>query len=284
MPLRERGSAVARRLREPLPPHTRKTRGVCRVEIIVFEKRTHREEDARSSTVLKKWSMVALLAAATAFVLAAFGACSGGDSGDGGPSVLARYASSDDELTFYDDDTFVLAGAGARAIGRTITGTYTGDPVTGTGLKLTASDGTTITVTPSGSNTLTITVDGTPYQFTKKSVSSGSTSGSSSSSDVVAVYENASTDAITVTFYRNGTFEEITEIPDIGYTDRGAYGTYTGDPSKDGEITMTCEFLGDYEYNKEAYDIEGIELNKPVTVTIEDGKCRILLSDFIRQQ
>ena len=39
-PLRERSPAVVRRLREPRPPYTRKTRGVCRVEIIVFEKKT----------------------------------------------------------------------------------------------------------------------------------------------------------------------------------------------------------------------------------------------------
>ena len=104
--------------------------------------------------------------------------CSDGSSGNSGPSERARYESSDSVLTFNNDNTFVLedvskAAAVARAIGKTIKGTYTGDPVTGTDLKLTASDGTEITVSGSGS-TLTITVDGTSYQFTKKSGGSGS--------------------------------------------------------------------------------------------------------------
>ena len=127
--------------------------------------------------MLKKWSRVALLAAATTFVLAAFGACSDGSSGDSGPSVRAQYASSDSVLTFYDNGTFVLADASkaaavARAIGKTIIGTYTGDPVTGNGLELMANDGTEIEARVSG-NTLSITVDGTPYELTKATTSGG---------------------------------------------------------------------------------------------------------------
>ena len=134
--------------------------------------------------MLKKWSRVALLAAATAFVLAAFGACSDGSSGDSGPSVRAQYASSDSVLTFYDNGTFVLADASkaaavARAIGKTIIGTYTGDPVTGNGLELMANDGTEIEARVSG-NTLSITVDGTPYELTKATTSSGGNGSTSS--------------------------------------------------------------------------------------------------------
>lgn len=177
--------------------------------------------------MLKKWSRVALLAAATAFVLAAFGACSDGDSGlsvlaqyassdgDSGPSVLAQYASLDGELTFYDNGTFVLedaskAAAVARAIGKTITGTYTGDPVTGAGLKLTASDGTKITATVSG-NTLTITVNGTSYPFTKKSGGDGSASGGGNAEDdevptVATLPANVGTDPFTGGTYNTANY------------------------------------------------------------------------------
>ena len=251
--------------------------------------------------MLKKWSRVALLAAATAFVLAAFGACmnsSEDSSGDSGSRVVAQYESEYGVLTFYGDDTFEFefedmskAAAVARASRRTITGTYTGDPVSGTGLSLTASDGTTIPVGLLNDGKLWVTVGIVDYVLTKKSVSSGSTSSSGSSSNVVAVYENygtASTDAMwsmTATFYGDFTFEAIIYVPSFAYIGKEAYGTYTGDPSKDGEITMTYEFIDGYEDNKELwYDDAGIELNKPVTVTIKDGKCEILGDVYTRQQ
>ena len=141
--------------------------------------------------MLKKWSRVALLAAATAFVLAAFGACmnsSEDSSGDSGSRVVAQYESEYGVLTFYGDDTFEFefedmskAAAVARASRRTITGTYEGDPVSGTGgLRLTASDGTTIQAGFLNDGKLKVTVGTVDYVLTKKSVSSGSPSSSAS--------------------------------------------------------------------------------------------------------
>lgn len=108
-----------------------------------------------------------------------------------------------------------------------------------------------------------------------------SSSGGGSSSSVVAVYKDEN--ATTARFYGNGTFEAVMEIPDISYTEKEASGTYTGDPSQDGDITMTYEFIDGYESNKSWYDAAGIELNKAVSVKIENGKCEILGNVYTRQ-
>ena len=165
--------------------------------------------------MLKKWSRVALLAAATAFVLAAFGACMNGSedsSGDSGSRVVAQYESQYGELTFYSDGTFEFefedmskAAAVARASRRTITGTYTGDPVTGTGLSLTANDGTTISaVFKENGKILQVTVDLVSYDLTKKSVSSGNTSSSASTKLPAPVGTNPLTEGASYTAEGDG--------------------------------------------------------------------------------
>ena len=102
----------------------------------------------------------------------------------------------------------------------------------------------------------------------------------------VAVYKATTTGVdwsvtYTAKFFEGGTF--AVDSSSQGHSITAMTGTYTGDPSKDGEITMTYEFIGNYEYNKDFYDLEGIELNKPVTVTIKDGKCEILGYVYTRQ-
>ena len=222
---------------------------------------------------MKKMLKEAAVLAAMVMALT-LGACSDGSSGDSGPSERARYESSDgDVLTFYDNDTFVLAGSSkavavARAIGKTIKGTYTGDPVTGTGLKLTASDGTEITVSGSGS-TLTITVDGTSYQFTKKSVGSGGGGGGSGNTPNTPSNENP-----------------------FGFTEEDNFTYFCLD--KDGKVLQKVE----YEWNGE--DVEGavfvvrwvltdgrgnVQLRKcygnDEDVTIPDGVTEISIGAFM---
>ena len=133
--------------------------------------------------MVKKWSRLPLCAVMTAFVLAAFGACSDGGSGgsSGGPSVLARYGSEVDgaEMTFYDDSTFVLKEDGAtakavvvmRALRKITEGTYTGDPVTGEGLVCTAA-GAIIVVEPFAGG---LVVNGKPIVKVSTSDTSGRT-------------------------------------------------------------------------------------------------------------
>ena len=133
--------------------------------------------------MVKKWSRLPLCAVMAAFVLAAFGACSDGDSGgsSGGRSVLARYGSEVDgaEVTFYDDSTFVLKEDGAtakavvvmRALSKITEGTYTGDPVTGEGLACTAA-GAIIVVEPFAGG---LVVNGKPIVKVSTSDTSGRT-------------------------------------------------------------------------------------------------------------
>ena len=98
----------------------------------------------------------------------------------------------------------------------------------------------------------------------------------------VAVYKDDTVN--TVTFYDNDTFEVIMEVPSLSYTETEAEGTYTGDPSKDGEITMTYTFINGFDYNKDWYEAAGIALNKAVTVKITSGKCYVLGSAYTRQK
>ena len=98
----------------------------------------------------------------------------------------------------------------------------------------------------------------------------------------VAVYKNDTVN--TVTFYDNDTFEVIMEVPSLSYTETEAEGTYTGDPSKDGKITMKCTFINGYEDNKGWYEMMGIALNKDVTVEITNGLCYVLGDKYTRQK
>ena len=158
--------------------------------------------------MVKKWSRLPLCAVMTAFVLAAFGACSDGGSGgsSGGLSVLARYGSEVDgaEMTFYDDSTFVLKEDGAtakavvvmRALSKITEGTYTGDPVTGEGLVCTAA-GAIIVVEPFAGG---LVVNGKPIVKVSASDTSGRT--------VVSKWRGGKQDKTNeiVTLYSDGTY------------------------------------------------------------------------------
>ena len=158
--------------------------------------------------MVKKWSRLPLCAVMTAFVLAAFGACSDGGSGgsSGGRSVLARYGSEVDgaEMTFYDDSTFVLKEDGAtakavvvmRALSKITEGTYTGDPVTGEGLACTAA-GAIIVVEPFAGG---LVVNGKPIAKLTALDNSGRT--------IESIWIGGEKDKMneTVTCYSDGTF------------------------------------------------------------------------------
>ena len=100
---------------------------------------------------------------------------------------------------------------------------------------------------------------------------------------VMAVYKDDT--VYTATFYgngNNGNFDVIMKVD--SYTEKEAEGIYTGDPSKDGEITMTYTFIDNFESSKGFYESVGIALNKAVTVKITSGKCDILGSAYTRQK
>lgn len=198
--------------------------------------------------MLKKYSKNVLLAVAAVLMFALLGACSDGGSGgggggisDSGGSVVARYGSEVEgaELTFYTDGTFVFkqeAGRAVlqRALSESVTGTYSGNPVTGEGLVCAPS---------SGEKTFEVKIEGGIGKITigdEKFNLIGFR-------EIVSAWiwsENGTTE--TLYFYDDDTFEILTKT---GKIVGGFAISYDGDASKDGDLRVIVSESGEYTDN-----------------------------------
>ena len=101
----------------------------------------------------------------------------------------------------------------------------------------------------------------------------------------VAVYKATTTGVdwsvtYTAKFFEGGTF--AVDSSSQGNSITAMTGTYTGDPSKDGEITMTVKKIAG-EDGKLA-DPDDDDFASPITVTITGGKANFLdMGEFTRQ-
>ena len=107
--------------------------------------------------------------------------------------------------------------------------------------------------------------------------------GGSSSGNAVAVYKgDYAYNTYTVSFFGDGSFTIVGEsqLADKSKVDIGA-GTYTGDPSRDGEITLEfSKYVGNDSGNMDNMGLGSLLNGKH---TIENGKCTIGGITYTRQ-
>lgn len=94
----------------------------------------------------------------------------------------------------------------------------------------------------------------------------------------VAVYE-AEDEAMTLTFFDNDTWAVAGKV--LGNVITAAAGTYTGDPAKNGKISITFTKMVDYDTGK-LTDIP-LAQQEAETVSITNGKMVVNHTTFTRQ-